>query len=62
MITEQEERVIILIKNALRIGAHYHECHFDEELAIKDVLATSEVALHPEAINELVKWLTESEL
>lgn len=62
MITEQEERVIILIKNALRIGAVYHECHFDEEVAIKDVLTTSEVALHPEAINELVEWLKQSEL
>ena len=62
MITEQEQRVIILIENALRIGAVYHECHFDEEVAIKDVLTTSEVALHPEAVEQLVKWLKESEL
>ncbi len=62
MITEQEERVIILIKNALRVGANYYECHFNEEMAINDVLVTSEVALHPEAIDELVEWLKQSEL
>ena len=62
MLTPQEERVIILIKNALKVGANYHECHFNEEVAIKDVLITSEVALHPEAIEQLVKWLKESEL
>ena len=62
MITEQEERVIILIKNALRIGASYHECHFNEEMAINDVLTTSEVALHPEAVEQLVEWLKNSEL
>ena len=57
MITEQEQRVIILVKNALRVGVVYHECHFDEEVAIKDVLTTSEVALHPEAVKQLVEWL-----
>lgn len=62
MLTEQEERVIILIENALRVGAVYHECHFDEEVAIKDVLTTSEVVLHPEAVEQLVEWLKESEL
>lgn len=62
MIIEQEKRVIILIKNALRVGAVYHENHFDEEVAINDVLTTSEVALSPEGIEELVEWLKESEL
>lgn len=62
MITEQEERVIVLIQNALRIGANYHECHFNEEMAINDVLVTSEVALHPEAVEQLVEWLKNSEL
>lgn len=62
MITEQEERVIILIENALKIGAAYHENYFDEEVVIKNLLTTSEVALHPEAINELVEWLKQSEL
>lgn len=62
MLTPQEERVIILIKNALRVGAVYHECHFDEEVAIKAVLTTSEVALHPEARSILVEWLKQSEL
>lgn len=62
MLTEQEERVITLIKNALRVGAEYHECHFDEEMAIKNVLTTSEVALHSEATNELIEWLKQSEL
>lgn len=62
MITEQEERVIILIENALRIGANYHECLFDEEVAINDVLTTSEVTLHPEAVDKLVEWLKNSEL
>lgn len=62
MITEQEERVIILIKNALFIGGKYHVCHFDEEIAIKDVLTKSKVTLHPEAVEQLVEWLKQSEL
>lgn len=62
MITEQEQRVIILIKNALKVGAVYHECHFDEEVAIKNVLTTSKVALHSEAVEKLVEWLKQSEL
>ena len=62
MISELEQRVIILIQNALRVGAVYHECHFDEEVAIKDLLTTSKVALRPEAVDELIKWLKDSDL
>ena len=62
MITELEERIMILIQAAMEVGAKYHECRFSEQIAIDEVLRKSEVTLHQEAIEKLVEWLKSSEL
>lgn len=62
MLTPQEERVIILVKKAMEVAVSFHEYHFTAETAINDILKESEVALHPEAVEQLVEWLKRSDL
>ena len=62
MLTLQEERVMKLLKVTIEKAIAYNESYYPEECLIKDILADSEVALHPEAINELVEWLKQSKL
>ena len=62
MITEQEERVIILLKNTIIAGVNYHEGNYSAREAIEELLQKSEVVLHPEAIEKLIEWLKQSEL
>ena len=62
MITALEERVVKLLKVTIEKAIAYNESYYPEECLIKDILADSEVALHPEAIEELVEWLKESRL
>lgn len=62
MLTPQEERVIILLKSTIEKVIAYTESYYPEECLIKDILADSEVALHQEAIDELVEWLKQLKL
>lgn len=59
MITELEERVMKLLKAAITIAITYDEFRPSEEEMVTKILNVSEVALHQEAIDELVVWLKE---
>lgn len=62
MITELEEQVMRLVKNAMIAAINYHKGSNSAEEVITELLQNSEVALHQEAINVLVQWVKESAL
>lgn len=62
MINELEEQVIKLVRNTIISSIDYHNGLFSAKKTIEDILHKSEVALHQEAIDELVEWLKQSKL